>query len=88
MIAELESFGHYYQHPLAGKGSAPKNNTPNKNIVIIDNILGWSSEIDKGLEALRIEAKTTDQKYAVSEAVEQIEMFLRVDVDKLRKAFE
>lgn len=66
----------------------PKNNSPNENIIIVDNILSWSTLINDGLEALRKIAKTDGQKYAVKEAVEQIGIFQKVDLPKLREAFE
>ena len=64
------------------------NNSPNKEIVIVNNILSWSKLINEGLEILRTTAKNEDQKYAVSEALEQMDIFQRVDAHRLRKAFE
>ena len=64
------------------------NNSPNEDIVIVDNILSWTKLINEGLEILRITAKAEDQKCAVSEALEQMDIFQRVDAHRLRKAFE
>jgi len=63
-----------------------KNNSPNENIVTVDNIIGWSSLMNDRLDNLQV--KTVEQKYAISQAREQIDVLQRVDLHRLRKAFE
>lgn len=68
-------------------GIKTKNNSPNQAIVIVGTIQGLSSTIDRELEALRKYALSTEQEQAVKDADEQMDLFNRVDVSRLREVF-
>jgi len=65
-----------------------KNNSPNQSIIIVDTILGLTSNIGRQLDKLRELSKTPEQQYAIKDAIEQMDILQRVYLHKLRQVFE
>lgn len=72
----------------------PANNGPNENLLIISKVQNFSSLITKLLAELQPTEDPkkpnhkNNQKTAKDQAIEAIDLFERVDIYNLRKAFE